>query len=74
LRDGALVLQVTPKGGFPTKDSPASPTPPPTRLALCGDDRVIALDEPFKDARGEFLRGPDGRIAWLRIGGRVHAR
>jgi hypothetical protein len=74
LRDGALVLQVTPKGGFPTKDSPASPTPPPTRLALCGDDCVIGLDEPFKDARGEFLRNPDGSIAWLRIGGRVHAR
>jgi CubicO group peptidase (beta-lactamase class C family) len=74
LRDGTLVLQVTPKGGFPTKDSPPSPTPPPTRLALCGDDRVIALDEPFKDSRGEFLRNPDGSIAWLRIGGRVHAR
>jgi hypothetical protein len=74
LRDGALVLQMTPKGGFPTKDSPAPPAPPPTRLALCGQDRVIALDEPFKDARGEFLRNPDGSIAWLRIGGRVHAR
>jgi CubicO group peptidase (beta-lactamase class C family) len=74
LRDGTLVLQITPKGGFPTKDSPASPTPPPTRLALCGDDRVIALDEPSKDARGEFLRNPDGSIAWLRIGGRIHAR
>jgi CubicO group peptidase (beta-lactamase class C family) len=74
LRDGTLVLQMTPKGGFPTKDSPASPAPPPTRLALCGDDRVVALDEPFKDARGEFLRNPDGSIAWLRIGGRVHAR
>jgi hypothetical protein len=35
---------------------------------------VIALDEPFKDSRGEFLRNPDGSIAWLRIGGRVHAR
>jgi CubicO group peptidase (beta-lactamase class C family) len=74
LRDGALILQMTPKGGFPTKDSPASPTPPPTRLALCGDDRVIALDEPFKDSQGEFLRNPDGSIAWLRIGGRIRAR
>jgi len=74
LRDGALILRRTPKGGFPTKDSPASPAPPPTRLALCGDDRVIALDEPFKDAQGEFLRNPDGSIAWLRIGGRLHSR
>jgi hypothetical protein len=74
LRDGAFVLQITPKGGFPMKDSPPVPTPPPTRLALCGDDRVIALDAPYKDAQGEFLRNPDGSIAWLRIGGRVHAR
>ena len=74
LRDGALILQRIPKRGFPTKDSPAAPTPPPTRLALCGADHVIALDEPLKDSRGEFLRNPDGSIAWLRIGGRVHAR
>jgi CubicO group peptidase (beta-lactamase class C family) len=74
LREGGLMLQMTPKGGFPTKDSPAPPAPPPTRLALYGDDRVIALDEPFADARGEFLRNRDGSIAWLRIGGRVHAR
>jgi hypothetical protein len=35
---------------------------------------VVALHEPFKNTRGEFLRHPDGSIAWLRIGGRVHAR
>ena len=29
---------------------------------------------PSKDARAEFLRDPDGNVAWLRIGGRVHAR
>ncbi len=75
LRDGGLVLQVTPKGGFPTKDSPpAGPTPPPTRLALLGEDRVVALDSPFKDSRGEFLRNPDGGIAWLRFGGRIARR
>ncbi len=74
LRDGALVLQLTPKGGFPTKDSPAPPAPPPTRLALCGQDEVIALDEPFKGTRGEFLRDPDRIITWLRIGGRVNRR
>ncbi len=74
LRDGTTGTPITPKDGFPTKDSPASPTPPPTRLALCGDDQVIALDEPHKDTRGEFLRNPDGSIAWLRLGGRVHAK
>lgn len=67
-----LELRYTPKGGFPNEDSPPPPAPPPARLAFCGDDEVIGLDEPFKDARGEFLRGPDGSIAWLRFGGRVH--
>lgn len=74
LRDGGLVLQVTPKGGFPTPDSPPSEAPPPVRMALYAHDRVIILDEPMKGARGEFLRNPDDSIAWLRLGGRVHAR
>lgn len=74
LHDGELVLQLTPKGGFPTKDSPPEPPPPPSRLAVCGTDQVIALDEPLRGGRGEFLRGADGRVAWLRIGGRIHAR
>jgi hypothetical protein len=25
-----------------------------------------------RGAHGDFLRGPDGRIAWLRLGGRLH--
>jgi CubicO group peptidase (beta-lactamase class C family) len=75
VRDGALTLQVIPKGGFPTRDSPPSgPTPPPVRLALLDGDGVVALDPPLKDSRGEFLRGPDGAIAWFRFGGRIAAR
>jgi hypothetical protein len=35
---------------------------------------MIALDEPMKDDRGEFLRSADGQIAWLRLHGRVHRR
>ena len=73
-REGGLVLQATPKGGFPTPDSPPPQAPPPVRVALYAEDRVIVLDEPMKDARGEFLRNPDNSIAWLRLGGRVHAR
>ena len=74
LQEGGLVLQVTLKGGFPTPDSPPSQSPPPVRIALYAEDRVIVLDEPMKDARGEFLRNPDHSIAWLRLGGRIHAR
>ncbi|MCG8346169.1 MAG: beta-lactamase family protein [Chloroflexales bacterium] len=74
LRDGGLIAQAKYKGGFPDKDSPAPTAPTAFRLAVCGEDQVIALDPPFQDVRGEFLRDPDGRIAWFRIGGRVHAR
>jgi hypothetical protein len=73
-RPGGLILQVIPKGGFPTPDSPPPQAPPPVRAALYAEDQMIVLDEPMKGARGEFLRGPDGRLAWLRIGGRIHAR
>ena len=72
LQDHALMLQSIPKGGFPTPDSPPGETPPPTRLAFWGTDKVIALDDPFKGSRGEFLRNPDGSIAWFRFGSRVH--
>jgi len=74
VQDGALRLQAHPKGGFPTPDSPPGEPPPPTRVAFYAEDKIIALDEPFKGARGEFLRRPDGSIAWFRFGSRVHAR
>jgi CubicO group peptidase (beta-lactamase class C family) len=72
LQDGALMLQSIPKGGFPTPDSPPGETPPPTRLAFWGADQIIALDDPFKGSRGEFLRNADGSIAWFRFGSRIH--
>jgi CubicO group peptidase (beta-lactamase class C family) len=72
LQEGVLMLQSIPKGGFPTPDSPPSETPPPTRLAFWGVDKIIALDDPFKGSRGEFLRSADGSIAWFRFGSRVH--
>jgi CubicO group peptidase (beta-lactamase class C family) len=74
VRDGGLVLQIIPKGGFPTPDSPAPEAPPAARIAFYAEDRIVGLDEPVKEERAEFLRGPDGGIAWLRLGGRVHAR
>lgn len=74
LEDQELMLYVTPKGGFPTIDSPAPPPPPPARLAFSAIDRVVALDSPYRDARGEFLRGDAGTIDWMRFGGRAHRR
>ena len=69
---GELILTTIPKGGFPTPDSPPQPAPPPTRLALSGPDRALALDEPFIGDQAEFLRQKDGQLTWLRFGGRVH--
>ena len=74
IKDGQLMMQLTPKGGFPYKDSPANPTPPPTRLAFIETDRVVALDAPSTGVQGEFLRDPDGRIEWFRFGSRIKRR
>jgi CubicO group peptidase (beta-lactamase class C family) len=75
LQAGQLVMHVTPRGGFPHKDSkPAGPPPPPSRLAFINTNRVIALDAPFNDVQGEFLRKSDERIEWFRFGGRIRAK
>jgi CubicO group peptidase (beta-lactamase class C family) len=71
---GKLMAQPLPKGGFPTKDTPAGPPPPPFRIGLVGKDRLAMVEPPIKDIQGEFLRNPDGSIAWLRWGHRIHAR
>jgi CubicO group peptidase (beta-lactamase class C family) len=73
LQDGMLMLQSIPKGGFPTPDTPPhGEPPPPTRLAFWDADKIIALDDPFRGSRGEFLRNANGSIAWFRFGSRVH--
>lgn len=73
VEDGVLMVQATPKGGFPDKDSPAPPAPPPTRAAFFGEDQIVTLDEPMINVKAEFLRDPGGRIVWLRTS-RLHRR
>lgn len=51
---------------------PKPPDPPPSRVAFTSDARFTLLDGPLKDTRGEFLRGPDGRVRFMRVGGRVY--
>jgi hypothetical protein len=75
VRDGELWLQMIPKGGFPNKDSkPSGPPPPPVRIMLGANDTLVALDPPFRNARGDILRAPDGSIAWIRFGSRIAKR
>ena len=70
--DDALSLVVTPKGGFPKRDSPAQPAPPPQPVAFYERDRLFATGGAPGEA--EFLRNADGSIAWFRVGGRVMKR
>jgi CubicO group peptidase (beta-lactamase class C family) len=72
-RDGGLQVRLLPKRGFPTPDSPLPPPPPPAQMWFYGDDVIVAPDGLWKGTRAEFLRGPDGSLAWLRFGGRVYA-
>jgi CubicO group peptidase (beta-lactamase class C family) len=69
--DGRLTLVMTSKGGFPTKDSPPAPAPPPAPVAFYQPDRLFVSEGPLKGTQADFLRTPDGRIAWLRLGGRI---
>jgi len=69
-----LRLQARPKGGFPQRDTPPGASPPPTRIATHADDTLIALDPPYTDGRGEFLRDEGGAVAWIRFGSRLARR
>jgi hypothetical protein len=44
-----------------------------TGLAFYRDDFVLATNPQNQPNRSDFVRGPDGRIAWLRDGGRLWA-
>jgi CubicO group peptidase (beta-lactamase class C family) len=72
--DGKLSMQSHPNGGFPTAGDPPGPNPPPFRVGFVATDRIAMTGPQMLDFQGEFLRAPDGSIAWLRWGGRIHAR
>jgi CubicO group peptidase (beta-lactamase class C family) len=71
--ESRLVGQTTSKTGFPTKDTPPLPPPPPATLAFYNADKVFVEAGPLTGTRGDFVRADDGRIAWFRSGGRLHA-
>jgi hypothetical protein len=43
-------------------------------LAFYRDEYVLATDPQGQAKRSDFVRGADGRVAWLRDGGRLWAR
>jgi CubicO group peptidase (beta-lactamase class C family) len=74
LLDGRLMLQLKPKGGFPSRSAPVPPAGPPVAVALYAKDRLIVPEGSQEGSRGEILRRPDGEIGWLRWGGRILRR
>lgn len=69
-----LVYHHIPLGGFPTPDTPPGPAMPPMRFAFYEVDKVIGLDEPYKEALGDFIRDEKGRVEYFRVGGRAHKK
>jgi hypothetical protein len=61
-------------GGFPTKDSPPGPQLPPAEAFFYTPERWCIDDGPLKGTRGHFIRGGDGAVRWLRVGGRLYGR
>jgi CubicO group peptidase (beta-lactamase class C family) len=69
-----LVYHHIPLGGFPKPDTPPGPALPLMRFSFYEEDKVIGLDEPYKDVLGDFIRGERGRLQFFRIGGRAHKK
>jgi len=74
IKNGYLMYHHIPLGGFPTPDTPPGPAMPLMRIAFYEKDQAIGLDEPLKDALGDFIRDEKGRIQYFRIGGRAHKK
>ncbi len=69
-----LMYHHIPLGGFPTPDTPPGPALPLMRFSFYEEDKVIGLDEPYKDALGDFIRDEKGKLQFFRIGGRAHKK
>lgn len=69
-RDGVLVMTHTIGDYSGIFDTPPDPYPP-MRMGIYEPNHYLILDDPFKDLKGGFLRGPDGKVAWMSIGGRI---
>jgi CubicO group peptidase (beta-lactamase class C family) len=69
-----LIYHHIPLGGFPRPDTPPGPAMRPMRFSFYEKDKVIGLDEPYRDSLGDFLRDENGKLRFFRIGGRAHKK
>jgi hypothetical protein len=59
---------------MPALDGKVPPVGPGQRVGFWAKDRMLALEGPNAgEPSGEFVRGADGRVSWLRTG-RIHRR
>jgi CubicO group peptidase (beta-lactamase class C family) len=71
---GRIRIELEPFGGFPTKDTPPMPAPPPMTAFFYTPDRWIVDGGAYDGVRGHFMRTETGDISWLRLGGRLYKR
>ena len=74
LDGGRLRVESESLGGFPKKDSPPGPQLPPADAFFYTPDRWYIGEGPLKGTRGHYIRGDDGAVSWLRVGGRLFQR
>jgi CubicO group peptidase (beta-lactamase class C family) len=74
VRDGTLMLGVRDSESMRERLENPTPPRPPSSVAFYGADEIVATDGPLKGVTADFLRHPDGSIAWLRLGGRLYRR
>jgi CubicO group peptidase (beta-lactamase class C family) len=74
IEDGALHVQSIAKRGFPNASAPVPPPGPKVPYAFFAKDRAVATGGPQKGARIDFIRGADGGLTWVRVGGRIHRK
>ncbi len=74
VRDGGLIAESSATERVRQLYDTPPPPDPPSPVAFFAADKIVATAGPLKGATGDFLRGPDGAIAWLRVGGRLFRR
>jgi CubicO group peptidase (beta-lactamase class C family) len=62
------VLKLETKPNMPGLDGKVPPTGPPQRLAFYAKDKLLRIEGPGTGTpAGEFIRGSNGKVAWLRM-------
>jgi hypothetical protein len=74
VENGTLYVQAIPKRGFPNASAPVPPPGPKVSYAFYAKDRAIATAGKQRGSRIDFIRGGDGSLGWVRVGGRIHRR